>query len=51
MISTAALSEYLTKANKWKIITKCSGTLIQSIFIFESISVLYNGRIEEPINL
>lgn len=40
IISATALSKYLTKANKWKIIAKCPGTLIQSIFLFESILVL-----------
>lgn len=41
IISATALSKYLTKANKWKIIAKCPGTLNQCISLFERILALY----------
>lgn len=52
IISSAALSKYLTGANKWKIIAKCPGTpnFIHLFFYLRAFRC-FNGSWEEAINL
>lgn len=51
IISSAALSKYLTGANKWKIIAECPGTPNFIHLFYLRAFRCFNGSSEEAINL